>query len=126
MPRVVHFELLADNPEQAAKFYSNVFGWNIQKWEGGEQPYWLVTTGEEGEPGINGGLMRPGGELKATVVTIGVPSIDEYISRVEQGGGKVVMAKQEIPGMGWSAYFTDPAGTVVGLYQDMQQGQTQQ
>jgi catechol 2,3-dioxygenase-like lactoylglutathione lyase family enzyme len=56
MPRVVHFEIYADDPEAVCPFYEDVFGWQIKKWNG-PQEYWLVTTGGEGEPGINGGMM---------------------------------------------------------------------
>ncbi|KKM25017.1 hypothetical protein LCGC14_1599260, partial [marine sediment metagenome] len=54
MNRVIHFELNADDPQRAIEFYEKVFGWNTNKWEG-EFDYWLVNTGEEDEPGINGG-----------------------------------------------------------------------
>jgi len=57
MPRVVHFEFYVDDPERAVKFYQEVFGWKITKWEG-PVDYWLVTTGEEGEPGIDGAIAR--------------------------------------------------------------------
>ena len=57
MPRVVHFEIHADDPERAVNFYQDVFGWQIVKWEG-PQDYWLITTGPDDEPGINGGLMK--------------------------------------------------------------------
>ena len=50
MPRVVHFEVSADDPERAASFYRDVFGWNFHKWDGPE-PYWLVTTGPDGTTG---------------------------------------------------------------------------
>ena len=53
MPRVIHFEIPADDPERAVAFYQNVFGWKWQKWEGPE-PYWLATTGEDSEPGAAG------------------------------------------------------------------------
>ncbi len=56
MPRVIWFEIPAYNRERAAKFYEDVFGWKVEKWEG-PFDYWLVTTGEEGEPGINGAIM---------------------------------------------------------------------
>ena len=41
MPRVIHFEFAADNPERAAKFYREVFGWESTQW-GGPMDYWLV------------------------------------------------------------------------------------
>ena len=57
MPRVVHFEVPADEPERAAGFYREVFGWQAQRWEG-PQEYWLLTTGPDDVAGINGGIMR--------------------------------------------------------------------
>lgn len=56
MPRVIHFEIGADNPERASKFYSQVFRCKIQNW-GGPVDYWLANTGAAGEPGINGAIM---------------------------------------------------------------------
>ena len=57
MPRVIHFEIPADNPDRAVRFYSDVFGWQFNKWEGPVE-YWLITTGADGQPGINGGMLR--------------------------------------------------------------------
>ncbi len=57
MPRVVHFEIHADDPERAVKFYQNVFGWELTKW-GGPHEYWVIKTGPDGSLGINGGLVR--------------------------------------------------------------------
>ena len=57
MPRVVHFEIPSDDPERATRFYGDLFGWTFQPW-GGPEPYWLVSTGAPGAPGIDGGLLR--------------------------------------------------------------------
>ena len=67
MPRVVHFEIHAETPERAMEFYSGVFGWEFSKWEG-TQDYWLITTGPDEEPGINGGLVRRQGEIDGQAV----------------------------------------------------------
>ena len=56
MNRVIHFELSMDNPKQAIKFYSDVFGWDSQKWDG-PIDYWLVSTGSKDKLGIDGALM---------------------------------------------------------------------
>ena len=56
MPRVIHFEIHADDPSRAVKFYTEVFGWKIEKWQG-PMDYWLVYTGKE-EPGIDGAIMK--------------------------------------------------------------------
>jgi predicted enzyme related to lactoylglutathione lyase len=114
MKRVVHFEISTDDPERAANFYRNVFGWKIEKWEP-PIDYWLVTTGEDTEPGINGGIKRRSDPAVGTVNTIDVPSIDDIIAKIESGGGKVVMPKTEIPGVGFHAYCQDSEGNVFGL-----------
>ena len=62
MNRFTHFELASGDLEKTAAFYREVFGWDIQKWEG-PVDYWLVTTGDASTPGINGGLMASGGKV---------------------------------------------------------------
>jgi uncharacterized protein len=115
MPRVVHFELAADDPTRAVDFYSKVFGWQIQKWEG-PQDYWLIQTGEDGQPGINGGLMRRNGPANC-VNTVEVPSVDEFIAKIADHGGTVAMPKMAVPGVGWLAYCLDTEGNRFGIMQ---------
>jgi len=43
MPRVVHFEIPATDPERAAAFYKKTFGWKFEKWPG-PMDYWMVNT----------------------------------------------------------------------------------
>ena len=115
MPRVVHFEIPAENPERAAKFYKEVFDWKIVKWQGPFN-YWLVTTGEDKEPGINGALMERT-NFETTVNTIGVPSVDEFVKKITAAGGKVVMPKGVVPSQGYLAYCADTEGNVFGVFQ---------
>jgi len=117
MPRVVHFEIAANDPDKAATFYEEVFGWKITKWEG-PQEYWLVETGNEQEPGINGGLLRPNEIFSGTVITIDVPDIDVFIEKVKQHGGEIVVEKHAISGIGYNAYAKDVSGTLFGVHQD--------
>jgi predicted enzyme related to lactoylglutathione lyase len=115
--RPTHFEIQVPNPEEAAEFYKNVFGWTVQKWDGPED-YWLLMTGEDGEPGIHGAIMRsPDGQAR-TVNTLNVSNVDEYTAKVEAGGGTVVMPKMAIPGVGYVAYCKDPGGTIFGVYHE--------
>ncbi len=114
MPRIVHFELPCDNPERAAAFYRKVFDWDIKKWDGPVE-YWLVMTGDESEPGIDGGLARRRDASETVANTIQVPSVDEYISRVTNNGGTIVVPKSPIPGVGWLAYFKDPENNLMGI-----------
>jgi len=115
MPRVVHFEIYTDDPDTVRPFYEDVFGWKFNKFDGTIE-YWLVTTGNEKEPGINGGLARPReGQSAGTLNTIAVPSFDQAIKKIEQRGGNICVPKMAIPGVGWLAYAQDPAENVFGI-----------
>ena len=116
MPRVIHFEMNVDNPERVTKFYTDTFGWQFQKW-GGPSEYWLVTTGPDSQPGINGGLMKRPHPGASTVNTIGVSSVDDAIAAVTKNGGKMVMPKTPIPTIGWFAYCSDTEGNTFGVMQ---------
>ena len=115
MSRVVHFEVHADDPERAVKFYSQAFGWKLERWAPME--YWLASTGEKSQPGIDGAIMRRTEKL-ATVNSIAVTSIDEAMRSVKAAGGKVLTPKMPIPGVGWNAYCLDTEGNTFGLFQD--------
>jgi predicted enzyme related to lactoylglutathione lyase len=116
MSRVIHFEIPANDPEKLSDFYKKVFGWKFEKW-GGPIEYWMVVTGAEGQPGINGGFLRKGGPVTGTTNTIGVESADDSIKSIEKAGGKVVMAKTAIPTIGYFAYLQDPEGNIFGVMQ---------
>jgi predicted enzyme related to lactoylglutathione lyase len=123
MPRVIHFEIQAENPERAVRFYGNLFGWQFKKWEG-PMPYWLITTGEGG-PGINGGLLKRNGptpaegqSVNAYVCTVDVPVLDDYWKKALADGATVAVPKMAIPGVGWLAYIEDPEGNILGMMQN--------
>ncbi len=118
MPRVVHFEINADNPERAVAFYSRVFNWKIEKW-GGPEDYWLCTTGKSDEPGINGAIMRRPEPGVNTVNAISVASVDDSIANIEEAGGKVLTPKMTIPGAGLFAYCQDTEGNRFGIIQNL-------
>ena len=115
--RVVHFEIPTENPERASKFYSGVFGWNIQKWDG-PQEYWLVDTGE-GEPGIDGGIMRRSGPFDRVVNTVAVDDVDASTRRAQELGAQLVGEKMTIPDIGYLQYATDPDGNMFGMMQSV-------
>jgi uncharacterized protein len=116
MPRIVHFEMPADNVDRAVKFYTDVFGWKSQKYAGSPTDYRLVITGDEKQPGINGGIMARGQE-KCVINSIDVPDVDAYIKKIKSAGGKMLTPKMPIPGVGYFAYFQDTEGNKVGVYQ---------
>lgn len=118
MSRVVHFELVGENPERMAKFYADTFGWKVQKWEG-PMEYWMVTTGDEGAPGINGGIgRRRSSDEQGTTNTLDVADVKAAVAAVKKNGGTVVNELHAIPGVGWQAYCKDTEGNVFGLHQN--------
>jgi len=117
LPRVIHFEIAADNPERAVKFYQKVFGWKIEKWAG-PVDYWLVTTGENKEPGINGAITEKSDYVTATTNTISVASFEDAVKKIEEAGGKQLMPKTAVPGIGYMTYCKDTEGNVFGIMQN--------
>ena len=116
MNRVTHFEISAEKPEKVISFYEKAFNWRFEKW-GGPMEYWMIMTGDEKKPGIDGGLKMRDEMGTNTVNTIDVVDIDESIENVTKNGGKITVPKMAIPGVGWIAYFTDPQGNVFGVMQ---------
>lgn len=125
MPTLSHFEIHADNPERAVKFYTDVFGWDIKKWEGGQMEYWMVMTGAKDQPGtIHGGLIRrkgpaptEGQPVNAYVSTVIVDNYDEVAAKILAAGGIVAAPKMALIGMAWQGYFKDTEGNIFGLHQ---------
>lgn len=126
MNRVIHFDIQVDEPERAIKFYQDVFGWTIEKWDSPVMEYWMVMTAPQGstEAGISGGLMRrsvPGSAVgvgaNAFVCTVMVENFDETAKKIEVAGGKVAQPKFALPKMAWQGYFLDTENNVFGVHQ---------
>jgi uncharacterized protein len=124
MNRVVHFEINAENVERAAKFYRAVFGWKIDPWGPVEYGYMHVQTGDNSEPGIDGGIWKGqgilpplGSRLNAFNCSIEVADIDEVLQKIKNEGGVVIKEKSQIPGVGWLAMCLDTEGNTFGVMQ---------
>ena len=122
MNRVIHFEIHAEDPQRAVRFYTSCFSWEFHSF-GGPEDYWLITTGPKEEPGINGGLIRRRGAIDGTAViayvcTIEVAALDSQLEKVQQAGGTIALAKMPIPGVGWLAYAKDTEGNIFGMMQN--------
>lgn len=109
---VVHFDLSGPDPELAAKFYGELFGWHLQSMK--EMDYWLIDT--HGGRGINGGIMqtREGQEPFVTFYAEG-PDIQALLDKAESGGAKTLVPVTEIPNVVTFALFADLDGNVIGL-----------
>lgn len=79
MNRVVLFKLSSQNPELQAKFFSDVFGWEVSEPQWG---YSTAKTGSDQQPGIDGGIAQGPAEFQqGTRIQIQVASIDESIEK---------------------------------------------
>ena len=115
---VSHFHFDADDLSRARRFYEAVFGWRFRAW--GPPDYFMIATGDEERPGIHGSLGRrekpltadqsPGFEL-----TIQVADVDATAKAIESHGGKIVMARSVIHGVGEHVRFKDTEGNVVAI-----------
>lgn len=117
MGRPIHFELSVDDPDRAVKFYTEAFGWKIERWPG-PVDYWLITTGPEDQPGIDGGLTRRDEPTATTVNTIAVDDVDRAMARIVEAGGSVVTPRMAVPGVGYMAYCIDTEGNRLGVMQE--------
>ncbi len=121
MGRVTHFEFSTPEPEKEIAFFKALFGWQIEQWADWE--YWLVTTGKD-EPGIDGAIMPQRMPDQPRVVdTIDVDDLDATVAKAIEAGATLALEKQEVPGVGWTAYIMTPTGIMVGLFQSMPGGQ---
>ncbi len=113
---IVHIELAANNIESAGKFYADAFGWKIEP-----VPQFNYAT-FEAKPGPGGGFVSVGGPSQfkpgEVLIYIATDDIEASLARINQLGGKTLAPKNEIPGIGWYAIFSDPTGNKIGLYTD--------
>ena len=124
MDSVVHFEIPAKDPKRASAFYAKAFGWQFNQFPGFQ--YWSAGTtesdkdGRPAKPGaINGGMGKKGEMAPdAVTVTIAVTDIDATLANIAKLGGKAHGKKTPVGDMGWSAYFKDTEGNIIGLWQN--------
>jgi len=116
MNKVVHFEIPADDIARAKVFYGEIFGWDLE--DVPDIAYTVAKTNENNDPGaINGGIVKRNDIVKRPVLYISVPDVDEYLRKVEEGGGEIVFPKKDVPGMGAYAQVADSEGNIIGLWE---------
>ncbi len=122
---IVHFEIPAESVEKMKKFYTDLFGWKIEK-SPGPIEYWLIETVPVDEKmmplraGVNGGMYKKERPEFKPVNYISVENIDKYIKKIEVLGGTIIQSKQEVPNVGWIAIALDPEGNQFAMLQPMQ------
>ena len=119
--KVVYFEVPAEDMKRAKKFYATAFGWTTK--DMGEdystilcaQTDQYMHSTEKGA--ITGGIQKKGERAVSPTVVVQVEDIDQAIKNIELAGGRIVVPKDEMGGMGWYAQFNDSEGNRIGLFQ---------
>jgi len=128
MNPVVHFEMPYEDHQRLVKFYSQAFGWQMQKMDSDMGDYVTAATTETDEnrmvktPGaINGGFFpkKPDWPAQYPSVVISVDNIKSAVKNIQDAGGKVLGDPVEIPGIGQYVSFTDTEGNRVSILQPM-------
>jgi len=117
MPTIVHFEIPTDDIERSRKFYSDLFGWKVEKYPGSMEYWMITTTTPSGEKGVDGGMMKRQSPQQPITIYIDVPSIDEYAAKVEKLGGKVVVSKMAVSKVGYFAVCIDTENNCFALWE---------
>jgi uncharacterized protein len=109
-----------DNIERTKKFYHELFGWKIDKWSGSDSTmeYWMITTTDDkGNEALRGGMMKRQNPQQGITNFIGVDSIDDYSSKVQQLGGKILVPKTPVSGMGFFAVCLDTENNSFAIWE---------
>jgi len=117
-PSIVWFEIPADNPERAKKFYAGLFGWKINKFPG-MNDYWHIDTGGP-DASPDGGLMARKQPGQTITNYVNVESVDKAAAKVEKLGGKICMGKTAVPQMGYFVLCLDPENNMFALWERTQ------
>ena len=117
---VAHFSVNANDVARARRFYAEVFGWKFQSW--GPPGFFMVETHGPSGPGIFGSLQQrreivPGKPFVGFECTIAVDDVDRALAAVEKNGGRIVMPKSTITGVGTLFFFDDTEGNIAGAMQ---------
>mgnify|MGYP001256777414 FL=1 len=115
---IVHVEIPANDPQAAAAFYADLFGWQTETNATNDYSMFQAAPGPGGGfPKVDGEYVRPG----AVVISVETDDIDATLTKAEELGATVIEPKAEVPGIGWFAVFVDPTGNRIALWMTMTQ-----
>ena len=111
--KICYIEMPATDIARSADFYKRVFGWNIRRRGDGSTAF-DDTTGQVSGSWVRG---RAPAAAPGLLVYIMVDSVAETLNAITANGGEIVQPiGADAPEI--TARFRDPAGNVIGLYQE--------
>ncbi|MCZ7393032.1 MAG: VOC family protein [Candidatus Methanoperedens sp.] len=118
MPTIVHFDLPVDDLERAKKFYKKLFDWKFNQVPMAIAFYLIETKDLNGNQAVGGGTGKRRLPAQNIMNYIGVPSVEEYITKVKKLGGNIITPKTAAPGWGYLAICVDTENNLFGLWQE--------
>ena len=114
---LAHFAINADDLDACRRFYETVFGWTFRPW--GPPGFFRIDRDDGGPREIVSALQQrrelvEGRPILGFECTFAVDDVDVIAERARAVGGRVVMDKATIPGVGDLIWIEDPSGNVVG------------
>jgi Predicted enzyme related to lactoylglutathione lyase len=110
---VMQFQILAQNPERAAEFYTALFDWKVNT--NNPMNYRQIDTGSD--RGIQGGIWPAPPEGRGLMqLFVEVEKVADTVKRAQQMGGTVIIPPQALPEGHQMAVLLDPEGIPFGIY----------
>ncbi len=110
--KIVHIELSANDRKALSKFYTDVFGWQMQHID--DMNYTTFKAGD----GVGGGFNPVNDQNPAGTVLVYIETDDvtASLNEVKKAGGMIIAPEMEIPNTGKFGVFRDPQGNLIGLF----------
>ena len=113
--RIIWFEIPADQPERAKKFYGTLFGWKINPFPGMADYFHINTGGPDASP--DGAVMKRMHPAHTITNYVNVPSVTRFVAKVKKLGGTICKPKTAVPGMGYFAICQDTESNAFALWE---------
>jgi predicted enzyme related to lactoylglutathione lyase len=117
--RVVHFEIIGNDPPGLRDYYRELFGWEFQNGDAATEA--VSERGNYGfvdgstTDGIDGGVGGGDGYERRVLFYVSVPDVGAALEKAEKLGGKRVMGPEGKPGTIVVGHFTDLEGNLIGV-----------
>jgi predicted enzyme related to lactoylglutathione lyase len=123
MANIGHFMIPADNVDRAKAFYHALLGWTIEPPRTAADPaamavmqYHDISTGAAQKGTMNTGGLYKRHMNEPILNFVIVDDIESVQAKVEKLGGRIMMPKNEIRGVGQVVMIQDTEGNVIGLW----------
>jgi len=111
----IHFEIPANDLNRARSFYNKLFGWEIHEVPG-RKDYLLIAS--NGQERVSSSIIKRFNPRQTTIIYFDVPSVEKCSSRIQELGGKIVVPKKPVPGIGYFAICHDTENNSFGIWEE--------